>query len=149
MLTEFARVLNEFADRTISFPVGATGRIDSWHTDPLKTSGWVGRVSRVGVPIRTGQLRVVGLGERSPPMGSVHLSSSNQGSKQGPPTRVDTDKYGEHRGIHMLIKRTDCFIFPIWELEASRYDRNYVTGCANIFHYREPHSENFIFLPIF
>ena len=37
----------------------------------------------------------------------------------------------------------------IWELEASRYDKNNVRGCTNIFHYRPAHSEDFIFLTIF
>ena len=36
----------------------------------------------------------------------------------------------------------------MWELEASRYDKNNVRRCANIFHYREPHSENFLFRTI-
>ena len=40
-------------------------------------------------------------------------------------------------------------LVTIWELEASRYDKNDVRRCANILHYRPTHSENFIFLIIF
>ena len=32
--------------------------------------------------------------------------------------------------------------FSIWQLEASRCVQNNVRGCANIFHYRKPDSEN-------
>ena len=35
----------------------------------------------------------------------------------------------------------------IWDLEASRCARNNVRGCANIFHYREFHSEKCICCP--
>ena len=49
----------------------------------------------------------------------------------------------------MFNKKTWISVFPIWQIEASRYDRNDARGHANIFHYREPHSENFIFLTIF
>ena len=41
------------------------------------------------------------------------------------------------------------FLFPIWQLEASRCVQNNVRGRANIFHYRKPNSENFIFRPLF
>ena len=42
------------------------------------------------------------------------------------------------------------FVFPlIWQLEASRCVQKDVRGCANIFHYRKPHSENFTFSTIF
>ena len=39
--------------------------------------------------------------------------------------------------------------FAIWELEASRCVQKDVRGCANIFHYRKPHFENFTFSRIF
>ena len=41
--------------------------------------------------------------------------------------------------------KSKMMIFIIWELGASRYDKNTPTRCPNIFHYREPHSENFSF----
>ena len=41
----------------------------------------------------------------------------------------------------------ECVI--IWELGGSRYDKNDVTRCAHIFCYREPHSENSIFVVFF
>ena len=44
----------------------------------------------------------------------------------------------------MLVKQRRIF-FTIWDLEASRCDQNDVRGCANIIHYRKPHSEDFIF----
>ena len=42
-----------------------------------------------------------------------------------------------------------CDLCSIWELEASRCVQKDVRGCANIFHYRKPHSENFTFSTIF
>ena len=47
------------------------------------------------------------------------------------------------------VNKYGFLFFFIWELEASRCVQNDVRGCANIFHYRPAHSENFIFLTIF
>ena len=57
---------------------------------------------------------------------------------------------GKIRGKSILGKKHVFFkCFTIWQLEASRCVQNDVRGCANIFHCRKPHSENFIFRPLF
>ena len=51
--------------------------------------------------------------------------------------------------VILFVNQRFLSFFTIWQLEASRCDQNDVRGCANIFHYRRLHSENFIFLTIF
>ena len=50
-----------------------------------------------------------------------------------------------------IVQKTSFFFdfCLIRQLEASRCVQNDVRGCANIFHYRKPHSENFTFSTIF
>ena len=48
----------------------------------------------------------------------------------------------------MLFRCVACFLYfaRMWTLGGREWLSHYVVGCGNIFQYRDPHSESFIFL---
>ena len=68
-----------------------------------------------------------------------------------PPGGFGPESTGKKNRIWgFAVKNTVFLLFRlIWQLEASRCVQKDVRGCANIFHYRPAHSENFTFSIIF